>query len=398
MPDFSTELTAALLDKVPVEEFFRQHLETAINEIIRMEQDAFFGYEKYASEGWNTGNSRNGSYTRVFHTKYGALHIVIPRDRNGLFHQQTIPKHQRSSDSLETTVVQLYGKGITTREISDLIEKMYGHCYTPQTVSNMTRSVARQVEEFHSRPVADRFAVIYCDATYINLRRDSVAKEALHVIQGITPDGQKEVLDYAIYPTETAENYVEMLRNLKERGLKQVLLFVSDGLGGLADALKAEFPGSMHQSCWVHLCRSVARHVRPKDRKEVMDDLKKVYTKETAEEAKAELACFIAKYQKKYPRLSKIFANEESLYSFYEFPKSIRASIYTSNMIENNNKGLKHRAKLKEQFPNEDSLDRFACAYYSDCNRKSAGRAHKGFKEAESVLLEMFSSLEVASS
>ena len=171
-----------------------------------MEQDAFFGYEKYASKGWNSGNSRNGSYTRVFHTKYGALNIVIPRDRNGL--------------------------------------------------------------------------------------------------QGITPDGQKEVLDYAICPTEAAENYVELLRGLKKRGLRQVLLFVSDGLGGLADALKAEY------------------------------------------------------------------------------------------MIENNNKGLKHRAKLKEQFPNEESLDRFACAYYSDCNQKAAGKAHKGFKEAASVLLEMFSPLE----
>ena len=268
MPDFSTELTTALLNKIPVEEFFRQHLESAINEIIRIEQEAFLGYEKYSSEGWNTGNSRNGSYTRVFKTKYGALNIVIPRDRNGLFHQHTIPKHQRSSDSLETTVIQLYDKGITTREISDLIEKMYGHHYTPQTVSNMTESVAKQVGEFHSRPVAARFAVIYCDATYISLRRDSVAKEALHVIQGITPDGQKEVLDYAIYPTEAAENYVEMLRGLKKRGLKQVLLFVSDGLPGLADAVKAEFPGARHQSCWVHLCRSVARHVRPKDRKE----------------------------------------------------------------------------------------------------------------------------------
>ena len=168
------------------------------------------------------------------------------------------------------------------------------------------------------------------------------------------------------------------------------MLFVSDGLIGLPDAIKREFPKARHQSCWVHLCRSVMRLVRLKDRKGVMDDLKKVYTSDTAEEAKAELARFIDKHGKKYPRLSKVFVNESSLYSFYEFPKSIRASIYTSNMIENNNKGLKHRAKMKEQFPNEESLSRFVCAHYSEYNRKMSGKSHRGFREAESVLLDMF--------
>ena len=390
MYDFNTELAKVLVEKKPLEEFFRQHLENAINGLLESELSAFLGYEKHDVAGWNSGNSRNGSYQRTFDTQYGTLNLTIPRDRKGEFHQQLIPKHQRRDDVLEETVIHLYRNGVTTREIGELIERMYGHHYSPQTISNITEAVEEQVNKFHNRPVSDKYAVIYCDATYLNVRRDSVAKEALHVLLGITPDGQKEVLDYGLYPTESSANYAEMLHKLQARGLKEVLLFVSDGLIGLPDAVRSVFPKARHQSCWVHLSRTVCRMVRNKDRKEILDDLKKVYTQETAEEARAELERFLDKHSKKYPKLRGVFQNTDSLYSFYAFPKSIRSSIYTSNMIENNNKGLKHKTKTKEQFPNESSLERFICGYYSEYNRKVSGKAHKGFKEAEAELLAMF--------
>ncbi len=391
MSNLNTELMNALLENASLDEFFRQHLEKAVNDILQAELSSFLGYQKYDSSGWGSGNSRNGSYERTFETKYGELHIVVPRDRNGDFHQQTLPDYQRRSDDLETTIIQLYRKGITTREISDLIEKMYGHNYTPTTVSNIAKAVEIQVDEFHSRKVSDRYAMVYCDATYLSVRRDSVAKEALHVILGITPDGCKEVLEYALYPSESAANYEDMLIDLKQRGLKEVLLFVSDGLTGMADAVKRQFPKADHQSCWVHLCRSVGRVVREKDRKEILGALKAVYTQEDAVSAEKELDAFIEKYEKKYPKIRKIFSNRESLFSFYKYPKCIRQSIYTSNLIENNNKGLKHKSKVKEQFPNESSLERFVCCYYSEYNRKHSMRVHNGFRQAEAELLEMFS-------
>lgn len=381
----------ALLKGDSVDEFIRQHLETAVNDLLQTELSSFLGYQKYDPSGWGNGNSRNGSYKRTFETKYGELNIVVPRDRNGDFHQQTLPDYKHRSDDLETTIIQLYRKGISTREISDLIEKMYGHHYTPGTVSSIARAVKEQVDEFHSRPVSTRYAVIYCDATYLSLRRDCVAKEALHVILGITPDGCKEVLEYALYPSESAANYEEMLTGLKKRGLKEVLLFVSDGLTGMADAVKRQFPKADHQSCWVHLSRTVARLIREKDRKEILGALKIVYTQDDAASAERELNAFIEKYEKKYPKIRRIFSNRASLFSFYKYPKSIRQSIYTSNLIENNNKGLKHKSKVKEQFPNESSLERFVCCYYSEYNRKHSGRVHKGFGQAESELLEMFS-------
>lgn len=390
MSNLNTELMNTLLKNESIEEFFRQQLETAINALLQCELSAFLGYEKHDSNGWGSGNNRNGSYTRLFDTRYGTLNLVIPRDRNGEFQQQTVPKHQRKEDALETTVIQLYQKGITTREISDLIEKMYGHHYSAQTVSNITQSVIEQVEAFHSRAVSDKYAVIYCDATFLNLRRDTVAKEALHVILGITPEGYKEVLDYALYPSESAANYEEMLMNLKNRGLEQVLLFVSDGLAGLKEAFTRQFPKAKHQSCWVHLDRTVSRLVRNNDRKTILADLKKVYTQNTSEKADAELNDFLEKYRSKYKKLDTIFSSRDSLYSFYKFPSSIRASIYTSNLIENNNKGLKHRAKLKEQFPNEDALERFVCSYYCEYNRTHSTRIHRGFVQAETELLEMF--------
>lgn len=390
MSDFTTELMNALQKDFPLNEIFRQQLESAVNGLLQSEITAFLGYEKHSSGGWNSGNSRNGSYVRTLTTSYGDLRILVPRDRNGLFAQKTIPRHTQHTDALETTVIQLYRHGVTTREISSLIEQMYGHHYTPSTVSNIAKAADEQVRQFHSRPVAKRYAVIYADTTYLNVHRDSVAKEALHVLLGITPEGYKEVLDFALYPTETVANYREMLQGLKERGLGEVLLFVSDGLNGLCAALREEFPAVRHQSCGVHISRLVARYVRKTDRKDVLSALSAVYKQQNAGDAACVLEEFLVCYGSKHPKLKRIFSECDSLYTFYEFPPSIWASIYTSNPLENNNKGLKHLTKKKELFPNEDSLERFVCAYYSEYNRKSGDRVQKGFQEATPLLLDMF--------
>ena len=391
MSYLTTELLTSLLwGGTAANEFLRSKIEEGVNAVLKAELAGFLGYEKRSSAGWHTGNSRNGSYQRTIVTSYGKITVDVPRDRNGEFQSPLLPTRKQRVDSLETTIIQLYQRGVTTRQIAELIEQMYGHYYTPATISKITADVSEQVAQFHSRPVAKRYAVIFCDAMYVNLRRDSVAKEAIHVLLGITPDGHKEVLDYAILPSESALNYADMLKSLKKRGLEQVLLFVSDGLVGLSDAVQSEFPRAKHQSCWVHLMRAVSRLVRPSDRKAVLDALKRVYQQEDAALARQELAVFLNSYRRKYKRLHKLFQNEASLFSFYEFPKSIRQTIYTSNLIENNNKGFRHKAKLKEQFPNEDSLERFAYMVYCDYNRRFSGKAHRGFQEAYSELLEMF--------
>lgn len=390
MSNVSTNLLSALLNNESVDEVFRFELENAVNEVLNSELTAFLDYEKYDYSGRNTGDSRNGFYNRTYQSRFGTLNLKIPRDREGLFKQHTIPAYQRSSDELETTVIQLYKKGITTREISDLIEKMYGHYYTPQTVSNISKAVADQVERFHNRPISDKYVAVYCDATYLNVRRDSVAKEALHIILGITLDGTKEVLDYALYPSESASNYKEMLINLKNRGLNQVLLFITDGLTGIRNACLDIYPQARHQSCWTHLCRNVMKYIRAKDKATVMNDLKSAYTASSAEEANDKLYDFIIKYAKIYPKATTVLEDLSSAFTFFDFPEAIRRSIYTTNLIENLNKNLKRGTKRKEQFPNEDALERYVCAFYCDYNQRMNLHIHRGFKECRADLEAMF--------
>lgn len=394
MDNINTELINTLLKNESIAEFFRSHLEDAMNELLKIELTEFLGYEKSSTTGYNTGNNRNGFYERDLDTSYGTLRLKIPRDRNGDFEQQLVPGYARRTDDLESAIITLYRKGITTREIADLIDKIYGHHYSPATISNISKAVAEQVELFHKRPLSDRYVVIFMDATFLNVRRDSVAKEPLHVLLGVTPDGNREVLDYALYPTESAYNYEEMLANIKKRGVKQVLMFASDGLEGMREAVQRQFPKARHQQCWVHLSRTVSRNIRNKDRKEILTDLKSVYRANNETEAREALEAFLDKHKKHYPRLIGIFERaKDSLYSFYDFPQDIRPSLYTTNIIERCNKGLKHKSKVKEQFPNEESLERFACCYYSDHNRNYASRRLKGFHAASYEILQMFEEL-----
>lgn len=390
MSDFNTKILEALLKNDSIEEIFRQELENALNQLFVIELDAFLNYDKYDPSGYNSGNSRNGSYTRTLHTEYGDLHLMIPRDRIGEFHQRTIPPYKRNTDTLENSIIQMYSHGITTREISDLIEKMYGQYYSAQTVSNIARAVESNVQEFHNRPINKQYAVIYCDATYLSVRRDSVAKEALHIIVGITPDGIKEVLDFALFPSESAANYKSMLEHLKGYGLEDVLLFVTDGLKGIRDAVLTVYPKAKYQACWTHLCRNVLKYVRAKDKAVVMEDLKPVYSSKNREDAINALYDFMKKYQGIYPRVIDVLNDLDSLFTFYAFPEKIQRSIYTTNLIENFNKNLKRGTKRKEQFPNEDSLERYVCTFCMDYNKQFGERVHRGFKESCSELLEMF--------
>ncbi|STD71904.1 Transposase and inactivated derivatives [Enterococcus gallinarum] len=242
MNDFTTEILKTLANKGDLNELFRVHLEKAVNTLLKTELTAFLDYEKYDRIGFNTGNSRNGSYDRTVKTEYGELHLQIPRDRNGEFKQQTVPAYRRTNDTLEETVIHLFRKGITMSEIADLIEKMYGHYYTPQTMSNITKSFTEEVTAFKGRELHDRYAAIYMDATYIPLKRKTVAKEAIHIAVGIRPDGSKEVLSYAIAPTESITIWEEILLDLQERGLKNVLLFITDGLKGMVGAISRFYP------------------------------------------------------------------------------------------------------------------------------------------------------------
>ncbi|MBA5270797.1 IS256 family transposase [Enterococcus hirae] len=389
MNDFTTEIMETLINKGDLDELFRCHLELAVNSLLQAELTAFLDYEKYDRAGFNSGNSRNGNYSRSFRTEYGELNLVIPRDRNGKFSQQTLPAYKRTNDSLETTIIQLFQKGITMSEISELIEKMYGHHYTPQTISNMTKIVSEDIIAFKERSLESRYSVIFMDTTHIPLKRQTVSKEAVYIVIGIRLDGTKEVLGFSLAPTESAYVWKEILQDLKDRGLKEVLLVVTDGLSGINDSIHSVYPNAQFQQCCVHISRNIAHKVRVSDRQEICSDFKLVYQASSKEEANNQIRFMIDKWKKQYPRVVKLLMNPAIL-TFYNFPPSIRRTIYSTNLIEGFNKQLKKYTKRKEQFPNEESLERFLVSQFNNYNQKFLCRVHKGFKEIHDTLESMF--------
>ncbi|WP_230203817.1 IS256 family transposase, partial [Enterococcus faecium] len=386
---FTTEIMETLINKGDLDELFRCHLELAVNSLLQAELTAFLDYEKYDRAGFNSGNSRNGNYSRSFRTEYGELNLVIPRDRNGKFSQQTLPAYKRTNDSLETTIIQLFQKGITMSEISELIEKMYGHHYTPQTISNMTKIVSEDIIAFKERSLESRYSVIFMDAIHIPLKRQTVSKEAVYIVIGIRLDGTKEVLGFSLAPTESAYVWKEILQDLKDRGLKEVLLVVTDGLSGINDSIHSVYPNAQFQQCCVHISRNIAHKVRVSDRQEICSDFKLVYQASSKEEANNQIRFMIDKWKKQYPRVVKLLMNPAIL-TFYNFPPSIRRTIYSTNLIEGFNKQLKKYTKRKEQFPNEESLERFLVSQFNNYNQKFLCRVHKGFKEIHDTLESMF--------
>ncbi len=389
MNDFTTELMNALAQGIKPKELFRKEIEKAINLLMECELTEFLDYEKWDVVGYNNGNSRNGYYSRQFKSEFGLLNLRIPRDRNNDFTQNTIPAYKRSDDTLEASIIHMFKKGITLSKVSELIDQMYGHYYCKSTISNLSKILIEEINNFHNRKIKSKYVAIFCDATYINVRRTTVEKEALHIIIGIDSNGNKEVLDYELFPTESSENYKNMLIKLKTNGLENVLLFISDGLIGMKNALTDLFPKSRHQTCWTHLLRNIVNRVRASDKHEITEDAKKIYTHQIKENAIIELEKFIEKWGVKYPKLKTLFRDTSNLFEFMFFPKQIRASLYTNNLIENFNKNLKRITKPKEQFPTEESLEKIVYTYSQEYNVRFQNRSHKGFKMVKYELANM---------
>lgn len=391
MNQFNKELANVLLSHGDLKEVFRKQLQDTLNTLLQAELTSVLGYDPYDRQGFNSGNSRNGQYFRQIDSEYGKLSICVPRDRKGEFKANLIPPYSRRVDALETTIIQLYEKGITTREIADLIEKMYGTHYSPTTISNITAIVEDQVTAYHQRRFSSTdYVCLFLDATYGPLRRDTVQKESVYVALGIKADGHKGILDYCIAPTENSEVWSELLTGLVSRGIKHVQLVIADGLVGLDSALNHNYPQAKFQRCLIHMSRNIMQKVRVNDRAEVVNEFKELHRAKTRDEAQLILNRFIDHWESKYPRMVRNLASTSNLLTFLEFPPSIRRTIYSTNIIESFNKKLKHKTKVKEQFPNESALDRFLATIILEYNEKYFGRAHNGFKQCQDTLESMF--------
>lgn len=391
MNDFTKDMANALFNQDKINDLFRQKLQQAVNDLLESELTAFLGYNPYERDGWNTGNSRNGAYYRKVDTQFGQIEIKVPRDRNGEFHQHTMPDYKRHTDVLEQTVIKLYSKGVTTREIADLIEKMYGGYYSPAMVSNISKEMIPKVEAYHQRHLSDKFFCVYLDATYIPLKRVTYEREAVYIAIGIKPNGHKEVIDYCIAPTENIEIWSEMLKGFKSRGLEQVELFLSDGVVGMKEAICQSYPKAHFQRCLVHVMRNISAKMRVDDRQKALDEFKQIHTQSNKEMAVQVLHGFYQNWEKAYKNVVRDLRQvEPDLLTFYNYPPAIRASIYSTNMIESFNNRLKRKTKPKTEFPTEQSLDTFIGVQAMDYNDRYFNRIHKGFGQVRDTLESYF--------
>lgn len=382
MNNFTTELHESLLInnfnlEVALKTMLRDNIEFAINELLKNELTAVLQYERY--ERSDSTNYRNGYYSRDFNTSYGVLHLNIPRDRNNEFASPLVPKYERKDSTTEETVLKLFNTGLTNSEISNIISSLYAKKYSKTTISNITDNIIVKIDEFKTRSLESTYAVVYLDATFIALRRDTVKKEAVYIALGVRTNGNKEIIGYKIAPTESCELWTELLTELKERGIQKVGLFCTDGLQGMPEAINKLFPNSKIQRCLVHVSRNIFQKARVKDRAEIAADFKEVYNAPDKKAAETNLVFFKDKWKVKYPRIKDTLDNNEYLLTFYDFPEEIRSSIYSTNMIESFNKQLKRKTKRKEQFPNEESLDKFLVVLFEEYNSKFLNRVHKGF-------------------
>ena len=391
MNDFTKDFAQALFNPDKINDLLRKELQQAVNNLLEAELTAFLGYDPYARNGWNTGNSRNGAYYRKVDTQFGQIEIKVPRDRNVEFHQHTMPDYKRHTDVLEQTVIKLYSKGVTTREIADLIEKMYGGYYSPAMVSNISKEMIPKVEAYHQRHLSDKFFCVYLDATYIPLKRVTYEREAVYIAIGIKPNGHKEVIDYCIAPTENIEIWSEMLKGFKRRGLEQVELFLSDGVVGMKEAICQSYPKAHFQRCLVHVMRNISAKMRVDDRKKALDEFKQIHTQSNKEMAVQVLHEFYQNWEKAYKNVVRDLRQvEPDLLTFYNYPPAIRASIYSTNMIESFNNRLKRKTKPKTEFPTEQSLDTFIGVQAMDYNDRYFNRIHKGFGQVRDTLESYF--------
>ena len=391
MNDFTKNITQALFNQDKINDLLRKELQQAVNDLLEAELTAFLGYDPYARNGWNTGNSRNGAYFRKIDTQFGSIEVQVPRDRNGMFHQHTLPDYKQHTDLLEDMVIKLYSKGVTTREIANLIEKMYGSHYSPAQVSNISKQMIPKVEAYHKRKLSDKFFCVYLDATYIPLRRETFEREAVYIAIGIKPNGHKEVIDYCIAPSENIEVWTELLQNMKSRGLKQVELFLSDGVVGMKTALAKTYPQAHFQRCLVHVMRNICAKVRVEDRKAIMNEFKQIHQQANKAAAVDVLHAFYAKWDKSYNHVIRNLKDIKlDLLVFYNYPKQIRASIYSTNMIEAFNNVIKRKAKPKAKFPTEQSLDTFIGIQAMSYNDRYFNRIHKGFGQVKDTLESYF--------
>lgn len=316
------------------------------------------GYEKHEAAGRNSGNSRNGKTAKTIKGTFGTLPIEVPRDRNGTFEPKIIGKHQTRFTGFDDKIISLYARGLSTREIKQHLEEIYQVEVSPGLISSVTDEVIDEAKAWQDRPLESFYPIVYMDALQFKVRDTGVVRnKAIYLAIGVNMDGMKEVLGLWIAQTEGAKFWLQVVTELKNRGLEDILIACVDGLKGFPEAIETVYPRTEVQLCIVHMVRHSLNFVGWKQRKEVAADLRKIYTAATESEAETRLAEFAEKWDDKFPMISKSWrSNWARVIPFFAHPPEIRRVIYTTNAIESLNMSLRKVTKARSSFPNDEAV------------------------------------------
>lgn len=340
------------------EGIFARLFASTLEQMLEAELTEHLGYERYEAKGRNSGNSRNGAYTKKVRTSNGETTIRVPRDREGEFEPQIVQKYANNTNELEEKILGMYAKGLSTRDIQDTLAELYGVDVSATTISTITDKVWSLVEAWQSRLLAAIYPIVYLDAIHVKIRREGrVENTAVYTVLGVDLAGQRDVLGHWVGDgAEGANFWLSVLTDLQNRGVQDIFIACVDGLTGFKDAIQAVFPRTQVQRCIIHQIRHSLKYVSWKDRKDFVRDLKRVYQAATREEAESNLLQLGEKWGAKYPMAVRSWENNwEDLAVFFDYPAEIRRLIYTTNTIEGYHRQLRKVTKNKATFPTPEA-------------------------------------------
>jgi len=336
----------------------KQLTKALIERALEAEMTEHLGHAKHEPVTNSSGNARNGKSRKNLKGDFGELAIEIPRDRHGSFEPQIVAKHQTRWTGFDDKIISLYARGLTVREIQSHLEELYGVEVSPTLISSVTDAVADEVKAWQSRPLEPIYPIVYLDCIHVKVRdTGAVRVKAVYLAMGINLNGEKEVLGLWIAQTEGAKFWLQVVTELKNRGVQDIFIACVDGLKGFPEAIETVYPQTAVQLCIVHLVRNSLNYVSWKMRKQVAADLKRIYQSATVAEAEQQLAEFEAQWNGDYPSIAAIWRrNWSRVIPFFDYPPEIRRIIYTTNAIESVNMSLRKITKNRASFPNDEAL------------------------------------------
>lgn len=336
----------------------KQLTKALVERALDAEMEAHLGHAKNDTVTNPAGNTRNGKSSKKLKGEFGELPIEIPRDRNGSFEPQLIPKHQTRWTGFDDKILSLYARGMTVREIQGHLEEMYGTEVSPTLISSVTDAVIEEVKAWQSRPLDALYPIVYLDCIHVKVRdTGTVRAKAVYLALGINMAGEKELLGIWIAQTEGAKFWLQVVTELKNRGVQDIFITCVDGLKGFPEAIETVYPKTAVQLCIVHMVRYSLNYVSWKLRKEIAADLRTIYSAATVEEAEKNLNEFEEKWGAAYAPIAQSWRrNWPRIIPFFDYPPEIRKVIYTTNAIESVNMSLRKITKNRGSFPTDESL------------------------------------------